>query len=197
MRTGVDREKVRGLRYSPWEDLGRREVALRFDVLPEDQDGLWLPDLALIVLDRRLTQTERRCSLAHELVHHELGHVECGHAGLAEIQESQADAMAARRLVTIDQLAAALPWTVDKAELADMLWVTEDVLELRLGLLSNRDRALLDARMALSQDLLGADLGEQDLRARLRAATLNPQMPSFSWPPEPGCRVVVPFEESA
>jgi hypothetical protein len=75
---------------------------------------------AAILLDRRLSQTERRCALAHELVHDERGGG-VATAGMPESwrpvaarEESIVDNEVARRLVPLDQLRLAVD---DLAEL--------------------------------------------------------------------------------
>ncbi|MDK6591623.1 hypothetical protein, partial [Actinotignum timonense] len=46
--------------------------------------------------------------------------------------EKQVCAEAARRLITIDQLRTWLPWALSMEELADCLWVDEDMLKTRM-----------------------------------------------------------------
>lgn len=81
-----------------------------------------------IWLSLKQLQVERRCTLTHELVHIERGHDGCQPVAV----EKQVCAEAARRLITIDQLRAWLPWALSMEELADCLWVDEDTLKTRM-----------------------------------------------------------------
>lgn len=96
----------------------------------------------IVWLDPRLTQVERRCVLAHELVHLEHGHEGCQPAAV----EHAVRAETARRLITIDSFLAAIPWSEHLAVLADELWVTEQVLLDRLAGLTPTERAAIAAR---------------------------------------------------
>ncbi|MDY6054378.1 ImmA/IrrE family metallo-endopeptidase [Micrococcus sp.] len=81
-----------------------------------------------IWLDPRMSQVERRCVLAHELVHLEHGHRGCQPPAV----ENRVRAETARLLVTAEDLLAALPWALSLEELADELWVTPLVAADRL-----------------------------------------------------------------
>lgn len=94
-----------------------------------------------IWLDPRMTQAERRCALTHELVHLEHGHDGCQPRAVEHVVR----AIAARRLVTHEQLADALPWSMSLNELADELWVTPLVLTDRLAGLTRAEREHLAA----------------------------------------------------
>ena len=81
-----------------------------------------------IWLSPKQFQAERRCTLTHELVHVERGHDGCQPPSV----EKQVCAEAARRLITIEQLRAWLPWALSMEELAECLWVDKDTLKTRL-----------------------------------------------------------------
>jgi len=83
-----------------------------------------------IWLNRRIltSQSDRRCTLTHELVHLNLGHQ--GHQ--PEAVEKQVRAITAQLLITRPQLVDGLGWTRDLYELAEHLWVTPPVLRDRL-----------------------------------------------------------------
>lgn len=85
-----------------------------------------------IWMDPRLSQVERRCVLAHELVHIEMGHRGCQPAAVERLVRVEA----ACRLIRWDHLVDALRWSRSLAELADELWVTEMVVIDRLEHLS-------------------------------------------------------------
>lgn len=71
-------------------------------------------------VDPRMSQVERRCVLTHEPVRLEHGHRGCQPAAV----EHAVRAIAARRLITHEQLVVALPWAMSLDEFADELWVT-------------------------------------------------------------------------
>lgn len=137
--------------YNPWADLGSRPHICcdsHTVELPAGA-GWWLPDVMGIVLDRRLSRVERRCALAHELQHVDRGDVQVFTVGpdgprLARRQERRADREAARRLVEVQALAAAMRAHPDNpAAVAEELDVTVDVLLCRLETLGLEERALL------------------------------------------------------
>jgi hypothetical protein len=97
-----------------------------------------------IVMSNRLLQRERRAALAHELEHIRSGRI--GHCSARE--ESYVRQAAARRLITIEGLAAALQWTQHIEELAEELWVDEDTVRCRLEHLHPSERHYLRRRIA-------------------------------------------------
>lgn len=84
-----------------------------------------------IRMRRRLLQVERRCSLAHELIHLEHGHTGVCSPG----HEADVDREAARRLIPWERLLAAVRWARSETELADELWVTGRILRARINAL--------------------------------------------------------------
>ena len=81
----------------------------------------------LIRLDKRLLQVERRCTLAHELVH-----LEAGEGRPCSVsREREVNQIAAARLVPFEALVRASRWARDPLELAEELWVTPLMLEAR------------------------------------------------------------------
>lgn len=125
--------------WHPWRALRRLENivvdwARPHPALPAATDGV-----AVIWMDPRLTQVERRCVLTHELVHIEQGHRGCQPRAI----ERAVRAEAARRLITLEQLQHAMPWALSVGELADELWVTEMVLLDRLEGLTHAERRTL------------------------------------------------------
>ena len=114
-------------RWNPWHALrDRPHIELRYGRLDDSLQGMWQRDHLgeLIVLDDRLDRRQRRCVLAHELVHAERG---IGHGAATEatmqreetavrrevarrlVPEAELRAFVARRLtvdpVTLDQIA--------------------------------------------------------------------------------------------
>ena len=115
--------------YHPWRALRDHwsHVELKHtDDLPPDRLAE-TNGIDEIRMRRRLLQVERRCSLAHELIHLErrdLG--ECSPAVEAEVTRE-----AARRLIPWDRLLGAVRWARSERELAEELWVTIPILQAR------------------------------------------------------------------
>lgn len=136
----------------PWRRL--RELSdwlLGWAHLDDDLRGLTHFDAKVIVLDRRLTQAERRCTLAHELEHVERGPVPVDPL-LAAREEEAIDRAVARRLITIRHLGEALAWSRDLHEAADELWVDVPTLKARLRGLHPAERAYLRKRLEHHHD---------------------------------------------
>ena len=115
-------------------------------VLPSGQAGRVEWARRAVVVDRRLSQVQRRCTVAHELVHVERGPVPTD-PWLRLREERAVEAEAARRLITLDALADALAWSDRPVEVADELWVDEQLLDARVAGLSEGERAWLTERL--------------------------------------------------
>lgn len=124
----------------PWALLAAQaHLRLQITSLPDGYRGL--TDGQTIWLSDRLSQRERRCTLMHELIHVERGHR--GHQPAAverSVREATARAMLPCLDVIRDAIAAHHP-----AEVADALWVTDDLLQTRLATLTPADRHYLAA----------------------------------------------------
>lgn len=134
-------------RYSPWRHL---RALPHLDITWTDDDTLlagadarYFHTIRRIVMDKRLTQAERRSVLAHELGHALRGDLPCGDEALDLRQESVVEQWAARKLIELPALADALKWSDDPDEVADVLWVTRELLEVRLRHLHPAERAAL------------------------------------------------------
>lgn len=135
--------------YSPWGELAKMDdVQVEYADL-QDELGWWDPERRVITLDRRQTQRERRCTLAHELEHVRRGDEDTSHVSpiLAARQEIAACMRAARRLIPITLLISALLWSQDERELAQELHVDEDTVRIRLLTLTEQEHALIDERL--------------------------------------------------
>ena len=131
-------------RWSPWRSLrSRASVRVAITGLP---CGVWgaTDGVRTIWLHDRLTQAERRSTLAHELAHHELGHGGCQ----PPAEEERARRWAAEQLLpVIEDVAEALAWAHSRAEAAEALWVDVDTLEARLQHMTPGERRVVEERM--------------------------------------------------
>jgi len=135
--------------YDPWLDLATNWPQL--DVVVEPMVGRLLGELRypVIALRAGTSAAQRRCTLAHELVHLERGTGECGI--WAGREERLVHAQAARRLVSIGQLERALlelGGDADLAALAALLEVDRETAGLRLRLLPEAERRRLRNELA-------------------------------------------------
>lgn len=112
--------------------------------LPKSIRGLYDAVTHTIWLDSALTRVERRCTLAHELVHAERRDVRIADPVLNGRQEIVVHREAARRLISVDQLAEAIVWAVEARELAECLDVDLPTLQARLETLNARERGYLE-----------------------------------------------------
>lgn len=85
--------------------------------------GMYSPDEARIYFDIRLTPSERRSVLAHEL-----GHAHYGHRCDTPATERQADIYAAQLLIDHAHYAEAASINPDQHHIAEELGVTVDVI---------------------------------------------------------------------
>lgn len=128
---------------NPWRRL--RELTdwlLGWAYLPGDLRGLTHHHARVIVLDRRLTQAERRSTLAHELEHADRGPMPANPV-LAAREEAAVERAAARRLIDLVLLGDALAVTLDLDAAAEDLWVDRATLETRLRTLHPVERHYL------------------------------------------------------
>jgi hypothetical protein len=131
-------------RWNPWRELrARPHIRLKWTLLHGDR-GVWElhhGGLVTIHLDPRLSQRERRCVLAHELVHDErqLGYEPGTPQGLVDIEERTIWREVARRLVPPDELAAfvarSAPLPLEVWEIADEFDVDRHVARLACALI--------------------------------------------------------------
>lgn len=101
----------------------------------------------IIVLNIEATQAERRSALAEELCHIELGH--CG--SIAETQASygeqlrlskqeyEAKSRAAEALISDDQIKQYFNRDISVSEVADELWVSEELVRIKVEKLKKND----------------------------------------------------------
>lgn len=141
--------------YSPWRHLSRlSHINLRWtddDGELDDAFAWYYVETDEIVMDSRLNQRERRCVLGHELAHAISRDRPSGVEVLDAIQELHADRWAARRLIDVRALGEALAWSEDLEEVAEELWVTRDLLDVRLAHLHPAERAYLIRRLEVER----------------------------------------------
>ncbi|MFM9430023.1 ImmA/IrrE family metallo-endopeptidase [Arthrobacter sp. MP_2.3] len=127
--------------FHPWGLLRKlAHIRLSWVVMPDDVPGR-TNGVDIIWMDKRLDQVERRCTLAHELIHIEREHTGCQVPSV----ELEVSLETARRLIPIEDLASALRWSNRPYELADELWVTQNVLVDRMRSLTADELQILAA----------------------------------------------------
>lgn len=112
-----------GRSYDPYEHAANLGLNVVYRKLRAG-NGLWIPEIRTIFLQRRLRAIHERSVLAHEL-----GHVLLGHRESTPKNEIQADRWAARRLVDPQELRAAAATTHDIGQWCHELNVSADILE--------------------------------------------------------------------
>jgi hypothetical protein len=110
--------------YHPWRHLRTLTDLVVVWLCPAKDAPAATDGERVVWLDPRLLQVERRCVLAHELVHVERGHRGCQPAAV----EVEVRREAAARLVPFESLFESWRWSLSFSELAAELWVTESVL---------------------------------------------------------------------
>lgn len=135
--------------FHPWRAL-RANPSIVVDWEP--QDGLYgIICGDHVTISPGLTQAERRCTIAHEMVHHERSVV----AGdeLATIKEERVvDELAARQLIPLEDLVDKLLWSLDEHELAEDLWVDIATVRARLAGLTTAEKAEIEAAIRRKEE---------------------------------------------
>lgn len=133
--------------YHPWRHFrALAQWTLRQADLDDNCAGSTNWPQGTVTLDRKLSQVQRRCTIAHEIVHIERGPLIDDNRLVAR-EESAVEREVARRLIGITELGEALAWARHSSEAADLLWVTEDVLRVRLEHLHPAERHYLRERL--------------------------------------------------
>lgn len=149
--TGRRSEPATTRRYDPWRDVRLNWPQVRVviermtgDLLGEARDGG-----RVIALRAGTSAAQRRCTLAHEIVHLERGLRDCGPWLYRE--EQAVHRTAACRLITVADLVAAireLGGADDHAALAQALEVDSETLSVRLAALDRDERRALRRALA-------------------------------------------------
>lgn len=142
------------LSYDPVADVARRYP----DWLVADADlgGLvaevFCPLRRVILIDRSLGPYVARCSLAHAIAHLDLGHTHPARGHFENREESAANVLAARRLIPLEDYAAALRWTRHPDEVAAELAVDGATLRIRESRFTAADRRFVRRRAGRSHE---------------------------------------------
>lgn len=132
-------------RWHPWRDARAREhLTITFDgpVHARGRHGRG----GQIELHPRMTQAERRSALAHELVHDERG-IHPIEPTLQAREERTVEALAARRLIALDDLVEVLRWTRHAEEVAEELWVDMPMFLALVRSLTDEERMWINTRI--------------------------------------------------
>lgn len=133
------------LRYDPADDLAERYPDWR--VYTADLEGIvpevMSPKRKFILLEETTSAVVQRCSLAHAIAHIDLGHGHTLPGWFENKEESDADDLASRRLIRIEDLARALVWSRDREQVAAELEVDLEMLEVRERKLDRQERTRL------------------------------------------------------
>lgn len=133
--------------FHPWGELRRLTHIIVIWKRPAPEVPAATDGERRIWIDPSLSQRERRCTLTHELVHLGLRHRGCQPPGV----ERRVREAAAGRLISWQDLLVEVPWARSLCELADELWVTEEVLADRLGALSLGELRHLESLRSAAQ----------------------------------------------
>lgn len=95
-----------------------------------------------IILDPRLTPGQRRCTLAHEILHARRGPFP---AWQLAREEAIINAAVARTLIPLPALVDMLAWSQQPEDVAEALGVDLETLRLRVEMLTPSERSLLVA----------------------------------------------------
>lgn len=134
---------------NPYKELGRlSHIKLKVCVLPSEIKGLYVRcgDKIRLLLNKDSTQAERRSVLTEELMHYELGHTgDClgEPTDYAEEirrskQEREARLRAADELIPDEALARYFDMDLHPSEVAEELWVSEELVRIKVERLRSR-----------------------------------------------------------
>lgn len=123
-------------------------VRIRTADLGPDLLGEWDPNTRTIWLHRDLSPAQRRCTLAHELVHAMRDDEGCHDDVLDAHQETVVRKITARLLISADALADRIAWTLEHSELAEDLAVDVATLYDRLRWLTPAEIEQIEMRIA-------------------------------------------------
>jgi hypothetical protein len=129
--------------WHSWQAIRERpDITVKWEPMP-GRLGQWCQRTMTMTLHPEQSQRQRRCTVAHELIHAERGHYGACHSTV----DRAVHAEAARRLISLDELVDALLWSQDEQELAEDLWVDVATVMTRLEGLTEYERVEIDRRL--------------------------------------------------
>ncbi|MGG7568887.1 ImmA/IrrE family metallo-endopeptidase [Streptomyces sirii] len=121
--------------YNPQTELDELGVPVHYLPL-RDILAAWDAERRKVYCTQGLGPIQKRCALTHELAHISLGHHRCTYGGATNVatlaQERAAELWAARRLITVVQLAIASDSELPNSVLARELGVTPRIFRARI-----------------------------------------------------------------
>lgn len=108
-------------------------------------DGRFIHETMTLTLRRGMTQAKRRTVVHHELLHYFRGPV---WKSWREAEEASLEVASARELIDIRKLGEAMAWAHCEEEVADELFVDEELVRVRLTHLHPAERAYLQERLS-------------------------------------------------
>lgn len=123
-----------------------------FRQLPGDRVGEFDRDNNMIVIDPRTSKTTQRCTVVHEMIHWERQDTATGHGWFDARIEHHVEMETARRLISVDDLAAVMEWADHPQEVAELLDVDLAVLMRRIVILSVDEAQYLGKRIGPMRD---------------------------------------------
>ncbi|WP_231702934.1 hypothetical protein [Tsukamurella asaccharolytica] len=131
--------------WHPWREArARGHLRISFDA-PSAVRGRHGRD-GRVELHPTMTQAERRSALTHELIHDER-QVYPRDVVLAAREERTVEALAARRLIDLNDLVEVLRWTRHEEEAAEELWVDVPMLLALIRSLTDDERMWINMRI--------------------------------------------------
>jgi len=131
--------------HHPWRAFrAMSHFTLEWSQLPEGVLGITDYRRRTVTLALGMTEAERRCTIAHEVEHILRGPVP---SWFQAREEREIEAVAARKLIAIRDLAEALAWADDEAQVADELWVDVATVRARLARLRSAEQDYLRRRL--------------------------------------------------
>lgn len=133
--------------FHPWRAIrAMTDVTVLFEAEP-GRRGSWCHRTRTIRVNPRLLQVERREVVTHERQHALRGHEACQ----PPAEELSVRKAVARELIDLRDLGRALLWSDDLHEVADELWVTPELLQLRVRWLHPAEQGYLRRRLAVKE----------------------------------------------
>ncbi|RBP98488.1 ImmA/IrrE family metallo-endopeptidase [Bifidobacterium aemilianum] len=128
-------------------------VTVFSDPLPGSLKGLYDEEIQTIIIDRRLTYRQKRCTLVHELFHWSYGDDACETIGQSRAETRTRRHTALTLIDTIEYQAAEAMYDADPYQIANELDVTLQVIDDYRAILDEQ-RRLVTFRHDWGDDVL-------------------------------------------